>query len=105
MKSENNTLVLGALLGFALFSGTAMAEKGATEGSMAPQATKDEVMCYGVNSCKGTGACSGKIDSCSGKDGCNAELKCAGHNSCKGKGLLKTTKKECADKGGKIASK
>ncbi|OUR96676.1 hypothetical protein A9Q84_10055 [Halobacteriovorax marinus] len=44
--------------------------------------------CQGINSCKGTGACSGKTNSC------------AGHNSCKGKGWVKVTKKQCMDKGG-----
>lgn len=64
----------------------------------------NEVMCYGVNSCKGHGSCAGKIDACSGKNGCEAKLKCAGHNSCKGKGLTKMKKKECLSKGGKVAS-
>ena len=63
-----------------------------------------EVMCYGVNSCKGHGDCSGKVDACNGKNGCEASLKCAGMNSCKGKGLKKLSKKECSDKGGKAAS-
>lgn len=95
---KKNTLVTGALLGLSIFSSTAFAQSAVT-------ATSDTVMCHGVNSCKGSGACAGKVDACSGKDGCNAEIKCAGHNSCKGKGLVKLTKKECLDKGGKIATK
>ncbi|MAF76917.1 MAG: hypothetical protein CME63_09505 [Halobacteriovoraceae bacterium] len=67
-------------------------------------ASSKEVMCYGVNACKGHGDCSGKIDACNGKNGCEASLKCAGMNSCKGKGLKKLSKKECMDKGGKVAS-
>lgn len=46
--------------------------------------------CYGVNSCRGTGACGGKYHSCSGK------------NSCKGKGFLKLSEKSCKNKGGKF---
>nr|BDT27442.1 hypothetical protein BHI3_09080 [Bacteriovorax sp. HI3] len=98
MKKELSPIVLGAIAGLVMLSGNAQAGKS--------EMTKDEqVMCYGVNSCKGTGSCAGKIDACSGKNGCNAELKCAGHNECKGKGLIKTSKKECLDKGGKVASK
>jgi len=51
----------------------------------------EEVMCEGINACKGTGAC---------KTAGNA---CAGKNGCKGHGLTKTSKDECMAKGGKIA--
>jgi len=51
----------------------------------------EEVMCEGINACKGTGAC---------KSAGNA---CAGKNGCKGHGLTKTSKDECMAKGGKIA--
>ena len=51
----------------------------------------DKVKCYGVNSCKGTGACSG------------AGHGCAGKNACKGQGWDKVSSaKECTDKGGKV---
>lgn len=96
MKVDRNTLLMGALSGMVLLGGCS---------AMADNKKADEVMCYGVNSCKGQGSCSGKVDSCSGKNGCNAEVTCAGHNSCKGKGLVKLSKKECLDKGGKVASK
>lgn len=46
--------------------------------------------CYGVNSCKGHGACGGKGTSC------------AGTNSCKGKGWIQVTEKECKAKGGRL---
>jgi hypothetical protein len=49
----------------------------------------DQVMCSGINSCKGTGSCAG------GGHGC------AGKNACKGHGLTKTTKDDCKAKGGK----
>ena len=41
------------------------------------------VHCYGVNKCKGTGACGGKGHSC------------AGENECKGHGYLKMDKETC----------
>jgi len=47
-----------------------------------------DVMCSGVNSCKGTSAC--------------ATSACQGQNSCKGKGWIKTSKSECDAKGGKV---
>jgi hypothetical protein len=50
----------------------------------------EQVMCSGVNACKGHGACAG------------ARNACAGTNGCKGQGLARTTPKECADKGGKV---
>jgi hypothetical protein len=52
--------------------------------------TADQVICDGINSCKGTGSCAG------------AGHACAGQNACKGQGHTKTTKKECAAKGGKV---
>jgi hypothetical protein len=51
----------------------------------------DQIMCSGINSCKGTGACAG------------AGHGCAGKNGCKGHGLTKTTKDDCKAKGGKEA--
>jgi len=51
----------------------------------------DQIMCSGINACKGQGACAG------GGHGC------AGKNACKGHGLTKTTKDDCKAKGGKVA--
>ncbi len=66
-----------------LILGAAMA--GIMAGAVAtPSAVKaggDE--CYGVNKCKGTGACGGKGHSCAGK------------NECKGQGWLKIDKDTC----------
>lgn len=42
-----------------------------------------KVACYGVNKCKGTGACGGKGHSC------------AGANACKGQGYLEIEKDTC----------
>ena len=100
MKMDKNALLMGALSGLVLLgSATATAsETKKAEGT-------EEVMCHGVNSCKGHGTCAGKVDACSGKNGCNAEVSCSGKNSCKGKGLVKLSKKDCLAKGGKVASK
>ena len=65
--------------------------------ALAPQAmaagekdSADQVICDGINSCKGSGSCAG------------AGHGCAGQNACKGQGHTKTTKKECLAKGGKV---
>lgn len=49
----------------------------------------EKVACYGVNSCKGTGACK------------TAHNECKGKNACKGKGFVSLTKADCTAKGGK----
>lgn len=91
------------LLMAAAFSGIVAAQSS----TMAMEPVKmapDQVMCYGVNACKGQGQCAGKVDhACSGKSGCEVKTSCAGHNSCKGKGMVKMSKKDCADKGGKAS--
>ena len=50
----------------------------------------DQVVCSGINACKGQGSCAG------------AGHACAGKNACKGQGHTKTTKEDCAAKGGKV---
>jgi hypothetical protein len=75
--------IAAAVGGFFAAGSNAQAETPAKDG--------DKVMCEGINSCKGTGACAGPGHGC------------AGQNACKGQGHTKVTKKECADKGGKIA--
>jgi hypothetical protein len=50
-----------------------------------------QVVCDGINACKGQGSCAG------------AGHGCAGQNGCKGQGHTKTTKKDCLAKGGKVA--
>jgi hypothetical protein len=64
-------------------------------GGTAAAAEKDggEVMCSGVNACKGHGACKG------------AKNACAGKNGCKGQGFTKTTRQDCEAKGGKVVEK
>ncbi len=60
--------------------------------AVASAKTGEEVMCHGVNACKGQGGCKG------------ASHACKGQNGCKGQGDVKMTKEECAAKGGKAAS-
>ncbi len=50
----------------------------------------DQVVCDGINACKGQGSCAGPGHGCGGQ------------NACKGQGHTKTSKKECLAKGGKI---
>jgi uncharacterized membrane protein len=50
----------------------------------------DQVVCEGINACKGQGSCAGAGHSCAGK------------NACKGQGQSKTTAADCKAKGGKI---
>jgi hypothetical protein len=50
-----------------------------------------EVLCAGINACKGQGACAG------------AHNACAGANGCAGQGVVKTTAEECKQKGGTVA--
>jgi hypothetical protein len=51
----------------------------------------DDVMCSGVNACKGQSACKGGDNACKGKNGC------------KGQGNMKMSKADCEAKGGKAA--
>ncbi len=62
-----------------------------TARAAAEKAGGDEVMCAGINACKGKGACAGATNDCAGK------------NACQGKGVTKTTAAECAAQGGKVA--
>jgi mercuric ion transport protein len=55
---------------------------------LAPKAEAGTIACYGINACKGQGACS------------TAQNSCTGQNACKGLGWLNATAKECATKGG-----
>lgn len=64
---------------------------GAVVATTEAQASK-KVACYGVNSCKGHGAC---------KTASNA---CKGQNSCKGMGLTMTSKSKCLMKHGTVQS-
>ena len=95
MKAKK-LMMTSAMAGLLLAGGTMV--------SQAADSSSEEVKCYGVNACKGHGDCSGKINACSGDNGCEATLKCQSMNSCKGKGIKKMSKKECMDKKGQVAS-
>ena len=57
------------------------------------EASAEEVKCYGVNKCKGSGECGGKGHGCAGK------------NECGGHGWIKLDKDKClAIKGGRLTS-
>ncbi len=49
-----------------------------------------QVICEGVNECKGKGACG------------NASHDCGGQNACKGKGWISMSAADCKTKGGKV---
>ena len=83
--NSKNKLVLASavagLMSLAIPMGTAAAEEA------------EKVACYGINKCKGTGACGGKGHSC------------AGENSCKGAGFLKLDKETCLKiEGGRLTA-
>ncbi len=93
--NAKKSVLLSAALGGLFLSGTVMAEAAKTKTA--------EVMCYGVNDCKGHGTCGGKVSGCSGKDGCHMTVSCKGKNECKGKGFKKISEKDCKAKGGKVS--
>lgn len=72
--SRSSLLLASAVVGMMAFAGT--------PGSVSAD-DAGKVNCYGVNKCKGSGACGGKGHSC------------AGENSCKGHGYLKIDKDTC----------
>ena len=66
---------------------------GAVCGAQAQAATGELENCYGLNACKGMGACGGTGNSCAGK------------NACKGTGFVQVAKGACANiQGGKLTA-
>jgi len=53
-----------------------------------PKTEAGNIACFGINACKGKGACA------------TAYNGCPGQNSCKGKGFLNVGSRDCADRGG-----
>ena len=49
-----------------------------------------QVICFGINSCKGHGSCK------------TAQNDCKGKNACKGQGNTVTSSEDCSSKGGKV---
>lgn len=94
------------LLGAALASSLAFILKGCANTS--PQAVMDgstpivqvnpvvngQILCYGVNSCRGQGSCHMMTTSCQTVNSCR------GQNACRGKGAVSMTSEECKAKGG-----
>ena len=79
----------------AMFAAVAPGCATATDGktSEVKTASSAQVMCQGVNECKGHGSCKG------------AQNSCKGQNECKGKGVTPTgTADECTGKGGTVAT-
>ena len=61
----------------------AAAGSSSVAGAMESESSGAKVPCYGINKCKGTGACGG------------AGHSCAGMNACKGQGYLEIEKDTC----------
>jgi uncharacterized membrane protein len=81
-KTNKGVLIAGAAA--ALFL------SGAVNARAEEKAGGDQVMCSGINACKGQGSCAGGGNSCTGQ------------NACKGKGNIKATAADCKAKGGKV---
>jgi len=90
MKNKKGKMMLAsAAAGLMTLTMTA-----ASVGKARAEAGKPEqVKCYGVNKCKGTGECGGKGHGCAGK------------NECAGQGWVHKSKEEClAMKGGRLTA-
>lgn len=86
-NSKRTSLAMAAAAA-ALLSGCA--STGNQAGAMDAKSDADVGQCYGVNKCKGQGACASKSSNC------------AGMNACKGQGWLTTSRGECDTKGGRF---
>jgi uncharacterized membrane protein len=76
----HRTILAAAVAGLLSAVGAASAQAADPHGR---GGSGETVPCYGVNKCKGTGACGGKGTSC------------AGTNACKGQGFLQIDKETC----------
>ena len=83
-----NTKTKGMLIASAA---AALVLSGAVTARAEEKKAGDKVMCGGINSCKGQGACAG------------AGHSCGGQNACKGKGVVSTTAEDCKAKGGTVS--
>jgi uncharacterized membrane protein len=82
--NKGGALLASAVAGLLVVAGVSVTASADAE-------KNEKVACYGVNKCKGTGACGGKGHSC------------AGENKCKGQGYLKLDKEECLEmEGGRL---
>jgi len=83
-KANKGVLIAGAAA--ALFL------SGAVSARAEEKAGGDQVICAGINACKGQGTCAG------------AGHSCAGQNGCKGQGNMKASAADCKAKGGKVVT-
>lgn len=88
---RTKTLTGAALAALALAGCAHNHSSGGSKAAPADPSLVAKVECWGVNECKGRGAC-----------GSGADSNCAGQNTCKGMGWLSLTKAECDAKGGTI---
>lgn len=65
-------------------------DSASTPSAVPAPASEAKGECWGVNACKGQGACGG------------VGTECAGQNNCKGQGWLSLSKSECDEKNGKF---
>ena len=86
---QKRALVVSSVAGLVAAVGLTAVGAGASAAE-----TKDEkVPCYGINKCKGVGACGG------------AGHSCAGMNACKGQGYLELDKEVCLKiEGGRLTA-
>lgn len=85
--NKKSRLIHAAIIGLVGFS--ALSTSGLSS-SAADDDAKASVDCWGVNKCKGKGACGG------------AGSSCAGTNKCKAQGFLTISKADCLKKGGSL---
>lgn len=86
MKIKKNAMVAASIAGLIAAANLAVS-------TPAQAATGELENCYGINACKGTGACGGKGSSCHGS------------NACKGTGFIQVAKGSCEKiQGGKLTA-
>jgi len=85
----NRTLLLGAAMAGLLGAATTAKADPIPKDKLKKMAV---VPCYGVNTCKALGQCSGESHAC------------AGQNDCRGQGWVAVPEKACAAIGGSLAA-
>lgn len=82
VKNKKKMVLAASIAGLIAATGAAMNSSAAY--------AEENVACYGVNKCKGTGECGGKGHGCAGK------------NACKGAGWVSMTEGDCKSAGGSL---
>ena len=88
MQLQKRTSLAMAAAAAALLSGCASTASQTADVDAKTEA--DVGQCYGVNKCKGQGACASKAHAC------------AGQNACKGQGWVTMNRGDCGTKGGRF---